>query len=67
LFKAAKWLTRGGLTLRLALRRRESHLASGLFLLAALLFRYAWVEAGKANARDDRTVAQMHRSGRHGD
>jgi hypothetical protein len=35
-------------------------------MLAALLFRYAWVGAGKANARDDHVVAQMHRSERHG-
>jgi formate-dependent nitrite reductase membrane component NrfD len=68
-FKAAKWLTRAGLTLRLAFRRHDSpthHVASGIFMLAALLFRYAWVGAGKANARDDRVVAGMHRSERHG-
>ena len=35
-------------------------------VLAALLFRYAWVGAGKANARDDRVVATMHRTERHG-
>jgi hypothetical protein len=35
-------------------------------MLGALLFRYAWVEAGKANAREDRVVARMHRSERHG-
>jgi Polysulphide reductase, NrfD len=69
LFRAAKWLVRGGLALRLGLRRRGSplhHAASGIFMLAALLFRFAWVEAGKANAREDRVVAQMHRSERHG-
>jgi hypothetical protein len=70
LFHTAKWLARGGLALRLGVRRRGSpahHAASGLFMLAALLFRYAWVEAGKANAREDRVVARMHRSERHGD
>jgi formate-dependent nitrite reductase membrane component NrfD len=69
IFKAAKWLTRAGLALRLGFRRRGSathHAASGVFMLAALLFRYAWVEAGKANAREDRVVASMHRSERHG-
>jgi formate-dependent nitrite reductase membrane component NrfD len=68
-FKAAKWLTRLGLALRLGFRRRGSathHAASGIFMLAALLFRYAWVGAGKANARDDRVVATMHRTERHG-
>jgi formate-dependent nitrite reductase membrane component NrfD len=69
LFKTAKWLTRGGLALRLGFRRRGSwthHAASGVFMLAALLFRFAWVGAGKANAREDRVVAQMHRTERHG-
>jgi formate-dependent nitrite reductase membrane component NrfD len=69
LFKTAKWLTRGGLALRFGFRRRGSwlnHLASGVFMLAALLFRYAWVGAGRANAREDRVVAGMHRTERHG-
>jgi hypothetical protein len=69
LFNAAKWLTRAGLALRLGFRRRGSrthHAASGLFMLAALLFRFAWVGAGKVNASEDRVVAQMHRSERHG-
>jgi formate-dependent nitrite reductase membrane component NrfD len=68
-FKAAKWLTRLGLVLRLGVRRRGSpahHAASGIFMLAALLFRFAWVAAGKANAREDRVVAEMHRTERHG-
>jgi formate-dependent nitrite reductase membrane component NrfD len=73
LFRAAKWLTRGGLALRGAAgrgvvhRERAEHAASGVFLLAGLLFRFAWVGAGKANAREDRVVAQMHRSEAHGD
>ena len=69
LFKTAKWLTRAGLALRLGFRTRGSgahHAASGVFMLAALLFRFAWVGAGRANARDDRVVAQMHRTERHG-
>jgi hypothetical protein len=72
LFKAAKWITRAGLLMRLGVRKRGSqyhhdHIASGLFMLAALLFRYAWVGAGKANADEDRVVAEMARSRRHGD
>jgi hypothetical protein len=68
LYKAAKWTTRLGLALRLVLRRSEPahHAASGLFMLAALLFRYAWVGAGKHNAGEDRVVAEMARSRRHG-
>ena len=68
-YKAAKWSARIGLTLRLAVRRRGSpahHAASGLYMLAALLFRYAWVGAGKRNAHEDRVVAEMARSQRHG-
>jgi formate-dependent nitrite reductase membrane component NrfD len=69
LFKSAKWVTRIGLLLRFGLRRRGTpahHVASGLFMLAALLFRYAWVGAGKHNANEDRVVAEMARSKRHG-
>jgi hypothetical protein len=68
LFKSAKWLTRLGLALRLGGRRRAGlhNGVSGLFLLAALLFRFAWVGAGKRNAREDRVVAKMARSQRHG-
>ena len=63
LFKAAKWAVRAGLACQLAHRR---HLASALFLAAGLLFRYAWVGAGPPSARDDRMVAEMARSRRHG-
>jgi Polysulphide reductase, NrfD len=68
-YKSAKWLVRVGLALRYGRRKpgsRTHHAASGLFLLAGLLFRFAWVDAGKANARDDRVVATMHRTERHG-
>ncbi len=58
LFRAAKALTAAGLGLRAARRRG----ASPLFLLAALLFRFAWIESGKASARDDEAVARMART-----
>jgi hypothetical protein len=70
LFKAAKWTTRIGLALRLGLRRQGHpghNVASLLFMAAALLFRFAWVGAGKRNAGDDAVVAEMARSRRHGD
>jgi formate-dependent nitrite reductase membrane component NrfD len=64
LFSAAKWSVRAGLALRL-LRGRGGvavhHAASALYLVAGLAFRYAWVEAGKASASDDRAVAWMAR------
>jgi hypothetical protein len=69
-FKAAKWATRIGLALRLGVRRQGSpghDVASVLFMLAALLFRFAWVGAGKRNASEDAVVAEMARSRRHGD
>jgi hypothetical protein len=64
LFSTAKWLVRGGLSLRL-LRGPAGpgvhHVASVLYLLAGLLFRYAWVGAGKRSAEDDHAVAAMAR------
>jgi formate-dependent nitrite reductase membrane component NrfD len=61
-FLLAKWAVRGGLALRFASRRpAASHAASVLYLLAALAFRFGWVEAGKASARDDEAVARMAR------
>ena len=69
LFKAAKWAVRGGLALRFARKRGGPgvhHLASVMYLAAGLLFRYAWVGAGRLSARDDRAVAQMHRTTEHG-
>jgi hypothetical protein len=64
MFRAAKWLVRGGLALRFTrsrFGRPEHDVASAMYLLAGLLFRFAWVEAGKINARDDEVVAQMAR------
>jgi len=69
LFKAAKWSVRAGLAMRL-LRKPLGpgihHLASLLYLAAGLMFRYAWVGAGRHSARDDRAVAEMHRAETHG-
>ena len=70
LFKAAKWAVRAGLALRLARERggpATHHVASVLYLAAGLMFRYAWVGAGPPSARDDRMVAEVARSRRHGD
>ncbi len=64
LFSAAKWLVRGGLSLRLVRGLggpRVHHLASVLYLVAGLLFRYAWVGAGRRSAEDDHGVAAMAR------
>jgi formate-dependent nitrite reductase membrane component NrfD len=68
LFKGAKWAVRAGLLAQLARRRTPAfqHTASILYLIAGLLFRYAWVTAGPHSARDDRVVAEMARSRRHG-
>jgi formate-dependent nitrite reductase membrane component NrfD len=62
-FTFAKWAVRGGLALRFSPRRGVTdHVASVLYLLAALAFRFGWVGAGKASARDDEAVARMARS-----
>jgi hypothetical protein len=53
-----------GLALRLARKRGGPwvhHLASVLYLLAGLGFRFAWVGAGAASAGDDEAVALMAR------
>jgi len=66
-FRAAKWLARAGLGLRFARGRtgRPAHdVASVLYLLAGLLFRYAWVGAGRQSAADHVTVARTHRGDR---
>jgi hypothetical protein len=56
--KAAKWLVNAGLALQAL---RADRVASVLYLGAGLLFRYAWVEAGKDSARDDEAVSQAAR------
>jgi hypothetical protein len=66
LFEFAKWSVRAGLGLRFARRRVgpwTHHLASVLYLLGGLSFRFAWVEAGKSSARDNEAVARMSRVG----
>ena len=61
-FTLAKWAVRAGLALRFGSRHAAAHhAASALYLLAALAFRFGWVEAGKASARDDEAVARMAR------
>jgi formate-dependent nitrite reductase membrane component NrfD len=64
-FQAAKWMIRVGLALRLTRSRGGPwvhHLASVLFLLAGLAFRFGWVGAGRASALDHEAVARMHRT-----
>jgi formate-dependent nitrite reductase membrane component NrfD len=64
LFHLAKWSVRAGLALRL-LRPRLGppvhDVASGLYLLGGLAYRYAWVHAGHNSATDDSDVARMAR------
>jgi formate-dependent nitrite reductase membrane component NrfD len=63
-FAAAKWLVRGGLglqALRVRAGPRVHDAASVCFLAAGLCFRVAWVQAGKASARDDEVVARSAR------
>jgi formate-dependent nitrite reductase membrane component NrfD len=63
LFRGAKAGVATGVALR-ALRRHGvavHHVASALYLLSGLAFRYAWVEAGKISAADDHAVARMSR------
>ena len=68
LFQAAKWMIRCGLALRLARGRGPwvHHLASVLYVLAGLTFRFAWVGAGRTSALDHEAVARMHRTPRGG-
>jgi Polysulphide reductase, NrfD len=65
LFRGAKAATVVGLALQ-ALRGRlgggpAQHAASVCYLAGGLAFRLAWVEAGKASARDDEAVARTAR------
>jgi formate-dependent nitrite reductase membrane component NrfD len=66
--KWAKRLVHSGLGLQFLYgrtgRSEAGHAASVLYLIAGLLFRYAWVEAGPVSARDDRSVAEMSREKR---
>jgi formate-dependent nitrite reductase membrane component NrfD len=65
LFRAAQLLGGAGVALNLlGVRRttpRGQHVASILYLAGGLVFRFAWIEAGKASARDDEAVAMMAR------
>jgi hypothetical protein len=65
LFRAAKAATASGLALQAARSRlgasRAQHAASVCYLAGGLAFRFAWVEAGKASARDDEAVARTAR------
>jgi formate-dependent nitrite reductase membrane component NrfD len=65
LFTTAKWLVGTGVALNLPGVRRSGPLgqnvASVLCLAGGLAFRFAWIEAGKASARDDEAVAFMAR------
>jgi DMSO reductase anchor subunit len=69
LFKLAKRGVQAGLALRL-LRRRPGpwvdDVASGVFLLAGLAFRFAWVGAGRTSARDHEAVAMTARTKQRG-
>jgi formate-dependent nitrite reductase membrane component NrfD len=63
-FRTAKSLVGLGIALRLLARRtgpREHDLASLTYLAAGLLFRFAWVYAGRTSARDDDVVATVAR------
>jgi formate-dependent nitrite reductase membrane component NrfD len=65
LFEFAKWSVRAGLALRFARKRGgpwAHHVASILYLLGGLSFRFAWVEAGRNSAQDDEAVARMART-----
>ncbi|GAC1316565.1 MAG: polysulfide reductase NrfD [Thermoleophilaceae bacterium] len=65
LFNLAKWSVRLGLALRFARKRGgpwTHHLASCLYLLGGLAFRFAWVSAGSASATDDEIVARTART-----
>ena len=68
LFRAAKWAVRTGLALRLARKRTgplADDLASALYALSGLAFRFAWVGAGRTSAADDEAVALAARERPH--
>jgi Polysulphide reductase, NrfD len=65
LFTLAKWGVRSGLALRLARGRGGPwvhHVASVLYILSGLAFRFAWVGAGRTSAADDEAVARAART-----
>jgi hypothetical protein len=67
--QGCKWSVRVGLSLRFARKRGGPwvhHVASVLYLAAGLMFRYAWVGAGRHSARHDDVVAKMARESRSG-
>jgi formate-dependent nitrite reductase membrane component NrfD len=64
LFRAAQALAGTGVALNLLGRRVGpvgQNVASALYLAGGLAFRYAWLEAGRASARDDEAVALVAR------
>jgi hypothetical protein len=64
LFRVAEGTVIAGLATRVAARRigpRALDAGSALFLLGAAAFRYAWMEGGKASARDHPAVAATAR------
>ena len=69
LFRAAKLGARAGLALRLARRgggsrlqgHRLQHLASVLYIVSGVAFRFAWVGAGRTSGTDDEAVARAAR------
>ncbi|MEA2468396.1 MAG: hypothetical protein QOJ57_2522, partial [Thermoleophilaceae bacterium] len=65
LFEFAKWSVRVGLALRFARSRGgpwTHHVASVLYLLGGLSFRFAWIEAGRNSANDNEAVVRMART-----
>ncbi|HWF36487.1 MAG TPA: NrfD/PsrC family molybdoenzyme membrane anchor subunit [Solirubrobacteraceae bacterium] len=65
LSRTAKTLVSSGLLLAIIARGRArrpaQNLASLLYLGGGLAYRFAWIEAGRASARDDEAVALMAR------
>ncbi|MEA2294332.1 MAG: hypothetical protein QOE86_1971 [Solirubrobacteraceae bacterium] len=61
--RAAKWLVRAGILLRVRGRSGPAHhVASAAYLAAGLCFRYGWVLGGRGSAGDDEAVAMMART-----
>ncbi len=62
LFRLGEGAIVGGLALRLAGERTHA-VSSALYMAGGLAFRYAWVEVGRASARDHEAVARNARGG----